>query len=221
MSSFGVNEETAKEILKTYWDTYSGERAFIEESAKQFAEKGYRVNFGNVPVLSPNMTTNLDDKDNMNNFRTIYNSICQSGSYATVRAMYYADKYFKENGYEVKFVNSIYDSVIIDCKIEDAKFVREKCLEFMTIPIMENQLFPLEADCEIGVSYEPEMDFEGEDKELDSLLELFNTYNKPYEYKGKKYRRLYDRYKEVIQEEEYEDLKIKEFIEMVKEGKIE
>lgn len=173
MKEFGIQEKTAKSILETYWKTYAGEWQFINDSAKIFQEKGYRINFGNVPILTPEISTDLDDKDNMNNFRTCFNSIAQSSAYATVRAMYHVDRYFKQKGMDVKFTNSIYDSVIIDCKIEDAIYVRKKCLEFMTKPIMENQIFPLEADCEIGISYEPELDFEGTDKELEGILKDF------------------------------------------------
>lgn len=173
MKAFNCNEQVAKKMLNDYWEVHKDEAKYIADCALEFQDKGYSINFGNVPILTPNMTTDMEDKENSSNFKTCYNSKGQSSAYLVVRAMYLADKHFKEKGMDVKFTNSIYDSVILDCKLEDTIYVRKKCIEYMTLPIMKDQLFPLGADCEIGISYEPELDFEGTDEELEDILTEF------------------------------------------------
>jgi len=173
--TFNVSDDIAKGILNTYWDTYKTEWDFIQGRVKEASENGYVLNFGNAPLLTKDVTTNFDDKENMNKIRPIWNSYAQSAAFFTLRAM---DKFMRRMRLEgledqVAPFLSVYDSIILESTPEQAIYARKLILEYMVEPFMENQAFPLEADCGIGYTYKPEQDFEGAPGELEEILKQY------------------------------------------------
>ena len=169
--TYNISEDKAKDIARTYWETYSGERAFMEEKAQEAQDKGYYLNFGNVPILTEGITTDLEDKDNMKNFRTVYNSVSQSSAFATLRAMDKMMRHCKEEGIYFKPFVSVYDSILFTCYPDDLPWIKQTLTKFMTEPIMKDQLFPLEVDFEAGISYKVDVPLGNTDEELQEAID--------------------------------------------------
>lgn len=173
--TFSVSDDVAKGILKTYWDTYKTEWDFIQGRVEEASKNGYVLNFGNAPLLTEDVTTNFEDKENMNKIRPIWNSYAQSAAFFTLRAMDKFMRRMRDEGLDEQIAPflSVYDSIILESTPEQAIYARKVLLEYMVEPFMENQAFPLEADCEIGYTYKPEQDFEGTPEELEEILKQY------------------------------------------------
>lgn len=151
--TYGVSEQVAKEILNGYWDTFKGEWDFINSTVTKFAEQGYGIYHGRIPVICSGMTNNLDDNDNMGIVRTIYNGVHQSSAYAVLRALDKANRLFEEQNIRAKLVLSVYDSIIFEGHIDDFNYVANTLYDYMSEDFIEGQLFPLQHEVEIGLSY--------------------------------------------------------------------
>lgn len=79
-------------------------------------------------------------------------------------------KWLKEQKFDAYPVNTVHDSIIIECHEQDAKVIAHKCQEIMAaIPAqyLPNVQLPFKADAEIGECYGDlaEPDWEGDDEE--------------------------------------------------------
>jgi len=156
--TYGVSEDIAKEILNEYWSAFQGEWDFINSTVTKFAEQGYGIYHGNVPVLCNEMTNNLDDNDNMSIVRTVYNGVHQSSAYTVLRALDKANRRFEQEGLkDVKLLLSVYDSIIYECHIDNFNYVSNILYEYMSEDFIEDQLFPLAHEVEIGKAYKGEI----------------------------------------------------------------
>lgn len=164
-----VSAEVAKNIYDGYWNTYSGEKAFILEATSKMHNNGYLRFFGDGVILTPNIEEDPFEPDNLKRLRTPFNAIHQSGAFLTLAAMDRVQRqFFGREGF-IPFL-SVYDSIIYSCRDEDAIELRQAFLKEMTKEYREDQVVKLKADCEVGSSYKSERDFEGTEEELVEIL---------------------------------------------------
>lgn len=157
MFTYGVDEPTARNILDNHWNTFKGEKAFLDKKVKRFSEQGYDIMFGKIPILTPNVTLDMEDKDNMNKIRPCYNAVSgQSSAYSVLRALDWTMREFKDKGLDWTPMLSVYDSIIFESPIDNVLEVVEKLRHNMSEPFIENQLFPLQHETELGTSYKAE-----------------------------------------------------------------
>ena len=156
MYTYNLPEDKALKLWQGHWDLNKGEWDFIQSCITRYAENGYTIVHGRIPVLSPNMTTNMEDKENMNRIRTVYNAEHQSSAFAVLRALDWSMRYFRDKGVLFKPLISVYDSIIYECGIDNINEISNKLYENMSIPFIENQLFPLQHEVEVGKSYKAE-----------------------------------------------------------------
>lgn len=176
--TYGVSEEVAKEILTGYWNTFAGEWKFLNETITKFAEQGYGLYHGNIPILCQGMTNNLEDNDNMNIVRTVYNGVHQSSAFTVLRALDKANRRFEREGLtDVKIFLSVYDSIIYECHIDNFNYVSNILYEYMSEDFIPDQLFPLAHEVEIGKSYKGEIvvsrDIEEQKKQIEEFKEKY------------------------------------------------
>lgn len=172
-ASFNVDKETALEIYNTYWDTYKGERAYFIAKVEEMSRKGYLVNYGKAPIITVGIDTDLNDKDNMSNIRTCWNSLGQSSAYATLRAMDKTMRQLRGEKVYYKPFLSVYDSIIYTNKTKDTSYINSVMNTYMTEPIMENQPYNLTVDFEVGKTYKAEEDLEGSIEDIEKVLAKF------------------------------------------------
>lgn len=165
----GISEQDALTIYNNYWDTYKQEREFYCNTVKEMAENGYIKFFGNGVILTPNIENTPDDNETLKISRLPFNTRTQSGAFLTLAAMDRVQRRFFERDGFLPFL-SVYDSAVYSCNDVDAIEIRKAFIEEMTKLYKENQAVPLKADCEIGVSYKSDRDFEGTDEELLQIL---------------------------------------------------
>lgn len=151
--TYKVSETVAKKILEDYWNTFKGEAEFYRNIVNTFSEQGYGVYHGNVPILCKGMTNDLEDNENLAIIRTVYNGVHQSSAYAVLRALDKSNRHFEEIGKRCKIFLSVYDSIIFECHIDDFNYCANYLYMTMSEDFMPNQLFPLQHEVEIGLSY--------------------------------------------------------------------
>lgn len=154
--TYNVPEDVARGILDTYWNTFIVEKQFISNTVKTFVEQGYGVYHGKIPILTKGMTTDTEDKTNGSRIRTVFNGVYQSSAYTVLRALDWSMRYFREKGIIFKPLVSVYDSIIYECEIDNINEISNKLYENMSVPFIENQLFPLQHEVEVGKSYKAE-----------------------------------------------------------------
>ncbi len=179
MFTYGVGEDIARNILDNYWETFKGERAFLNKKIETFVEKGYDVMFGDIPIITDGITYNIEDNENMAKIRPCYNAVSgQSSAFVVLRALDKTTRYFKEKGINFKPLLSVYDSIIWESHIDDFNEIANTLYDNMSIPFLENQLFNLAHEVEIGKSYKAEMvvsrDREEQKKQILEFKEKLN-----------------------------------------------
>lgn len=90
----------------------------------------------------------------------------------TIYSVVEIGKWLKENKFDAFLVNTVHDSIIVECRPEDTKVIAEKCQQIMAdIPqrYLKNVRMPFRADVEIGDCYgdlaEPEWNSDEEEDE--------------------------------------------------------
>jgi DNA polymerase I-like protein with 3'-5' exonuclease and polymerase domains len=157
MFTYGVDEPTARSILSNHWNTFKGEKAFLDMKVRKFNKEGYDIMFGRIPILTPNVILDMEDKDNMNKIRPCYNAVSgQSSAYSVLRALDWTMREFNDKNLRWTPILSVYDSIIFESPIDNILEVVEKLRYNMSEPFIENQLFPLQHETEIGKAYKPE-----------------------------------------------------------------
>ena len=120
------------------------------------------------------MTNNLDDNENMNIVRTVYNGVHQSSAYTVLRALDKANRRFENEGLnDVKILLSVYDSIIYECDIDNFNYVSNILYEYMSEDFIEGQLFPLAHEVEIGKSYKGQVVISRDKKEQELQIQEF------------------------------------------------
>ena len=179
MFTYGVDEKTARDILDNHWDTFKGEKAFFDKKVATFAEQGYDVMFGDIPILTPNVSYDVEDNENMAKIRPAYNAVSgQSSAFVVLRALDITMRQFKEKGINFKPLLSVYDSIIWESHIDDFNEIANTLYDNMCIPFLENQLFSLTHEVEIGTSYKAKMVISREKEEQEKQIEEFKKYIK-------------------------------------------
>lgn len=102
------------------------------------------------------MTTDTEDKTNGSRIRTVFNGVYQSSAYTVLRALDWSMRYFRDKGIIFKPLVSVYDSIIYECEIDNVNEISNKLYENMSVPFIENQLFELKHEVEVGKSYKAE-----------------------------------------------------------------
>ena len=114
--------------------------------------------FGDIPIITDGITYNIEDNENMAKIRPCYNAVSgQSSAFVVLRALDKTTRYFKEKGINFKPLLSVYDSIIWESHIDDFNEIANTLYDNMSIPFLENQLFNLAHEVEIGKSYKAEM----------------------------------------------------------------
>lgn len=118
----------AKTAYDKYWETYSGERAVIEQCKKL-------IDGGN-PIISPwgrsrRFPKNLSEREREAAYREGYAALIQgTGSDCTSWAFYNTAEWLKETGLGRVWC-TIHDSILLECKLGDVDAVSKKVVSFM------------------------------------------------------------------------------------------
>ena len=178
MHTYGLPEDKAKKLWDGHWELNKGEMDFIKMKIKKFSKDGYDIVHGNFPILTPDITENMDDKDNMNKIRPCYNAVHQSSAFAVLRALDKATRRFQKEGVPCKLILSVYDSIIYEGHIDHIAYASNVLYEYMSEPFIPNQLFPLSHEVEIGLDYSAEFvlsrDKDEQVKQLEEFKEKYN-----------------------------------------------
>lgn len=176
--AYDLSEEKAKKLWEGHWELNKGEWEFIKNKVKIYANRGWDIVHGNFPILTPNITEDMNDKDNMNKIRPSYNATHQSSAYAVLRALDKANRRFMKENIPCKLVLSVYDSIIYEGHIDHIAYVSNVLYEYMSEPFIENQLFPLSHEVEIGIDYSAEFVLSRDKEEQKKQLEEFREKHK-------------------------------------------
>lgn len=147
----GIPRYQAKEYIERYLSTYSGVKAYMEESVKNGKEAGYvSTLFGRrrpMPELkSPNYT--------MRSFgeRVAMNAPIQGTAADIIKlAMIKTHDELEKRGFQARLILQVHDELIVDCPKEEAEAVKallEECMESVA-----RLSVPLKADVSIGYSW--------------------------------------------------------------------
>ncbi len=147
----GIPRYQAKEYIERYLSTYSGVKAYMEESVKNGKEAGYVTTlFGRrrpMPELkSPNYT--------MRSFgeRVAMNAPIQGTAADIIKmAMIKTHDELEKRGFRARLILQVHDELIVDCPKEEAEAVKallEECMESVA-----DLDVPLRADVSTGYSW--------------------------------------------------------------------
>ena len=147
----GIPRYQAKEYIERYLSTYSGVKAYMEESVKNGKETGYVATlFGRrrpMPELkSPNYTTRSFGE------RVAMNAPIQGTAADIIKlAMIKTHDELEKRGFQARLILQVHDELIVDCPKAEAEAVKallEECME----SVAELHV-PLKADVSTGYSW--------------------------------------------------------------------
>lgn len=150
--NLGIPLDEAETMWKKFWEDHKELNEWYEEGRKFMEEHEYIELTGGLILNTPGINS-IDEKEARQAYRTASNARVQSGAYYTHDSMHRIMFRCKtENIEEVYPIIAIHDASYFECLSKDKEKVGKIIEEEMTREFMENQLFPLEAESEWGLS---------------------------------------------------------------------
>lgn len=127
----GIGRPEASKIVEKYFEALPSVKAYLDESIKISKEKGYTESiFNRIRPLDEVSTIGGRDRNSLN--RVVINTPIQSSAsdiakLALIRFENIMDTEFKD----VKIILQVHDSIVCECKEEDAESVEKTLIEVM------------------------------------------------------------------------------------------
>lgn len=178
--------EEAEDIFEKYFNTKPNVKKSIDDVHEFAKQYGYVDTMqGHRRFIHNAMSKDTTKRNEA--LRQSFNTIIQgTGGFLTNMSLTYIDDFIQQRNMKSKIVATVHDSIVIDCPPEEVKLIGKVSkhimenlpYDFLSIEIDgEMKPYPIEADYEIGLSYNDMVDYDEE------LIKDFNSYKGYIKYK--------------------------------------
>jgi len=206
----GMTLEQAEKLFEDFFRNKPRIKEFIDATHAFVKETGYVECLHGFKRNLRDVYSKDKSKRNGALRQSVNTRIQGSGAFLTNTSVIYINKFIENNGFRTKVVLTVHDSIVLDCPPEEVHIMAKAARHIMeNLPIDwlfidwkgERIRYPIEADVEIGVTYNDMVEYDMEELNTFSTIKHYCKYHSDLS-KIKDYME-----SGVITEEKYEELK--------------
>ncbi|QEG13719.1 putative ssDNA binding domain protein [Bacillus phage vB_BspM_MarvelLand] len=205
----GMTLKQAEQLFEDFFKNKPRIKQFIDETHEFVKANGYVECLHGFKRNLRDVYSKDNSKKNGALRQSVNTRIQGSGAFLTNTSVIYINKFIENNGFKTKVVLTVHDSIVLDCPPEEIHIMAKAARHIMeNLPIDwlfidwkgEKIRYPIEADVEIGVTYNDMVEYDADDlntfQTVENYCKYHSTLSKIKDYSDSK----------VITEEKYEEL---------------